>query len=244
LARTKAEVSIHNDGCQLPNGGGGLQIDTTLKDDLPSPLAVWASGRDASIWEPGIAKRIPAGSKLNFQVHYAKVAGSVQKDRSSIGMIFAKAQPTKLHDTAWVYNTYFQIPSGAERHRATACWTTSEDIQLKALQPHMHMRGAAMEVRVFYPDGRNAILLNVPRYEFNWQTNYSLKQPLLIPKGTRFLVTGVFDNSAKNKYNPDPTQIVRHGEPTYDEMLICFLDYTKDTKPIALSVGGQASPKE
>src|SRR5262249_47111410 len=162
LIRTKVNVPVHNDGCQLPNGGGGLQIDTTQRNNIDSPLFVWAPGRNANIWESGAAQRIPAGSKLRFQIHYAKVAGSVQKDRSSVGMIFAKEQPAKLHETAWVYNSYFQIPSGVERHRVTACWTTPEDIQIEAFMPHMHVRGAAMEVKAFYLDGRSAILLNVP----------------------------------------------------------------------------------
>ncbi|HXG67220.1 MAG TPA: hypothetical protein VNO70_19110, partial [Blastocatellia bacterium] len=97
---------------------------------------------------------------------------------------------------------------------------------------HMHLRGAAMEIKAFYPDGRSEMLLNVPNYSFSWQTVYYLKQPKAIPKGTRFLVTGYFDNSAKNKYNPDPTQAVRFGEPTYDDMMIGWIDYTIDSQEL------------
>jgi hypothetical protein len=244
LSRTKAKAPVHNDGCQLVNGGGGFEIDTTRRNDLDSALFVWAPGRDANIFELGTAKLIPAGSKIKFIVHYAKIAGSIQKDRSSVGLIFANKPPAKLYETMNIYNTYFQIPSGTERHRVTACVTTSEDIRINAFMPHMHLRGAAMEVRAFYQDGRNAILLNVPRYDFNWQTNYSLKQPLSVPKGTRLFITGTFDNSARNKFNPDPSQLVRFGEPTYDEMMVCFLDYTVDSKPVALTAGGQASPRQ
>ena len=92
----------------------------------------------------------------------------------------------------------------------------------------MHNRGKAMEIKVFYPDGRSEVLLNVPRYDFAWQTSYSFKQPVAIPKGTRFMVTGYFDNSAKNKNNLDPWQEVRFGEPTYDETMIGWIDYTVD----------------
>jgi hypothetical protein len=127
-------------------------------------------------------------------------------------------------------NTYFKIPPGAERHRVTGCWTAQEDIHLHSLTPHMHYRGAAMEYKVFYPDGREEVLLNVPNYSFSWQTTYVPKQPIAIPKGTRFLVTGYFDNSAKNKFNPDPTQSVRFGQPTYDEMMAGFINYTIDGK--------------
>jgi mono/diheme cytochrome c family protein len=227
LQRVKADAPVQNDGCALPNGGGGSQRDASKRDALSSMLTVWAPGRDINVWEPGMAKKIPAGSNLIFQMHYNKAAGSVQTDRSSIGLIFAKEPPSKLHTTELVYNAYMQIPAGTERHRTTACWTTPNDIQLTAIMPHMHLRGAAMEVQAIYPDGRAETLLNVPRYDFSWQTNYSLRQPAMIPKGTKFLVMAWFDNSAKNKFNPDPTKAIRWGEPTYDEMLACFLDYTQ-----------------
>ena len=230
VRRVKADAPVHNDGCGLPNGGSGSLRDASRRDNLLQMLTVWAPGRDVNQWEPSVAKKIPAGSQIILQVHYSKAAGSVQKDRSSIGLIFAKEPPAKLHTTELIYNAYMQIPSGAERHRVTACWTAPGDIEVKAFMPHMHMRGAAMEVKAVYPDGRAVTLLNVPQYDFSWQTNYSLKQTLAIPKGTRFLVTGYFDNSAKNRFNPDPTKAVRWGEPTYDEMLACFIDYISDSQ--------------
>jgi hypothetical protein len=107
---------------------------------------------------------------------------------------------------------------------------------------HMHYRGAALEYKVFYPDGRAEVLLNVPNYSFSWQATYIPKQPIAIPKGTRFLVTGYFDNSAKNKFNPDPSQAVRFGQPTYDEMMIGFINYTVDSqhlKPVSASSSGE-----
>jgi mono/diheme cytochrome c family protein len=228
LRRVKADAPVYDDGCTLPNGGGGSRRDASRRDKNQGLLTVWAPGRDVNVWEPGVVKKIPAGSQIILQVHYSKAAGSVQKDRSSVGLIFAKDAPAKLHVTEMIYNTYMLIPPGAERHRATACWTTPNDIKVKAFMPHMHVRGAAMEVKAIYPDGRAVTLLNVPRYDFSWQTNYSLKQPLAVPKGTRFVVMGQFDNSAKNRFNPDPTKTVRWGEPTYDEMLVCFIDYTLD----------------
>jgi mono/diheme cytochrome c family protein len=246
LRRVKADAPVHNDGCALPNGGGGSLRDASRRDDLRGMLTVWAPGRDVNIWEPGVVKRIPAGSQIILQVHYSKAAGIAQKDRSSVGLIFAKEPPAKLHVTELIYNTYMQIPPGAERHRATACWTAPADIQVKAFMPHMHMRGSAMEVKAVYPDGRVVTLLNVPQYDFSWQTNFSLKRPLAAPKGTRFLVTGYFDNSAKNRFNPDPTRAVRWGDPTYDEMLACFIDYilpVQSSNGAATLSTGEASPK-
>lgn len=163
------------------------------------------------------------------------------KDRSSVGVIFAKELPRQLAVTRGIGNTYFQIPPAVEHHRVTGCWTALEDIHLHSLTPHMHYRGAAMEYKVFYPDGREEVLLDVPNYSFAWQTTYIPKQPIAIPKGTRFLVTGYFDNSSKNKFNPDPDQTVRFGQPTYDEMMIGFINYTVDSqqlKPASASSSG------
>jgi hypothetical protein len=139
-----------------------------------------------------------------------------------IGMIFAKQPPEKLIKTRAVANIFFEIPPNAERHKVTAAWTPSLDITIHSLSPHMHYRGAAMEYKVFYPDGKSEVLLNVPAYSFNWQTVYRPQTPIRIPAGSKIQVTGYFDNSAKNKFNPDPAKAVRQGEPTYDEMMMGF----------------------
>jgi mono/diheme cytochrome c family protein len=244
LMRAKPDAPVYDDGCALPNGGQGADRDGAPKESRLSGLGMmltgFAPGMNPWVWEPGTVKRIPAGSKITFQVHYSKVAGSTQKDRSMIGLVFAKEPPQRLIITRMISNNYFRIPPGAANHRVTACWTATEDIRLTAALPHMHVRGKAIEVKAFYPDGRSETLLNVPNYSFAWQTFYYFKQPLAIPKGTRLLVTGYFDNSPKNKYNPDPARAVRFGEPTYDEMMGSFIDYTVEgqpLKPIALGNG-------
>jgi mono/diheme cytochrome c family protein len=247
LMRAKPDAPVYDDGCALPNGGQGADRDAAPRESRLSGLGMmltgFAPGMNPWVWEPGTVKKIPAGSKITFQVHYSKVTGSTQKDRSMIGLVFAKEPPQRLLITRMISNNYFRIPPGAANHRVTACWTATEDIRLTAAMPHMHVRGRAIEVKAFYPDGRSETLLNVPNYSFAWQTFYYLKQPLAIPKGTRLLVTGYFDNSPKNKYNPDPTRAVRFGEPTYDEMMGSFIDYTiegQPLKPIALA-NGQSS---
>jgi mono/diheme cytochrome c family protein len=242
LRRVKPNVSVFDDGCQLPNGGGGNQPDGSGELKFGQFLTRFLPGTKPAIWEPGTVRRIPAGAKILFEIHYARTTGQVEKDRSTIGLVFAKHPPQKELMTAMVSNYYFRIPPGAENHRVTSCWTTPQDIHLVTARPHMHNRGKAMEIKVFYPDGRSEVLLNVPSYDFSWQTSYSFKQPVAIPKGTRFVVTAYFDNSAKNKFNPDPTKTVRFGNPTYDEMMVGALDYTVDSqslKPAAApGVGG------
>jgi mono/diheme cytochrome c family protein len=228
LVRTKADAPVADDGCADPKGGRLSRSDRGQDMENGQLLAGYAPGMNQAIWEPGTVKKIPAGSKIVFQMHYSKVAGSVQKDRSSIGLILAKNRPEKLVHTYGIANNAFLIPPGEANHKVTACWTAPDDVHLINFMPHLHLRGKAVEYKAFYPDGSSEILLNVPQYDFSWQTVYYFKQTKAIPKGTRIMVTGYFDNSTKNKYNPDPTKAVRYGEPTYDEMMIGWMDYTLD----------------
>ena len=228
LMRMKPGMPVYDDGCALPNGGNGETVDVKQESPGLDLLVGFAPGMNAGVMEPGTVKRIPAGSKLLLQMHYSKTTGKVEKDRSSIGLILAKTPPDRHQYTRGIANTYFQIPAGAENHKVTSCWTTTEDIHLETLMPHMHLRGKAMRIEAFYPDAHSEVLLDVPNYSFSWQTVYYLKKPIALPKGTRIVVTGYFDNSAKNKYNPDPSQAVRFGEPTYDDMMIGWINYTVD----------------
>lgn len=228
LRRTKANAPIHNDSCQLPNGGSGNDRQGQQDSGDIVWLAAYAPGTPPFSLPSQTAIRVPAGSKLLFQMHYSKVAGSVQKDRSSIGLIFAKQKAEKEQFVRALSNGYFSIPAGAERHQVAACWTVPEDIHVFSFAPHMHVRGKAQRVEAFYPNGKHEVLLNVPNYDFGWQASYKPMQPIALPKGTRILATSWFDNSARNKANPDPTKVVRWGDPTYDEMMISFISYTKD----------------
>jgi hypothetical protein len=247
LRRLRPDVSVYDDGCQLPNGGAGNQLDGGGEFRYGMFLGAFRPGSKPEPWEPGAVKKIPAGSKILLQIHYARTTGKVEKDRSMIGLVFAKQPPRKELLTRMISNNYFLILGGAENHRVTACWTAPEDLHLVNAMPHMRNRGKAMEIKAYYPDGRSEVLLNVPRYDFAWQTSYSFKQPVAIPKGTKFMVTGYFDNSAKNKNNPDPWQEVRFGEPAYDEMMIGWIDYTVDGRPLnptaAPDVKGASQPQ-
>ncbi len=232
LMRVKPDQPVTDDGCEAnpQRGGGGEQF-----------LTGYAPGHNADIWTAGVGKRIPAGSIIRFQIHYSNqtINGSaVERDRSAVGLVFAKEPPQKLMTTNSVGNIFFKIPAGAENHRVTACRTLKRDTMIYALMPHMHLRGKAMEYKVFYPDGKTEVLINVPKYDFAWQTNYTLKQPKLLPKGSKIMVTAHFDNSTKNRFNPDPTKDVRYGEPTYDEMMLGFMDFVTEMPPVA-----QVDPK-
>ncbi|MCI0665927.1 MAG: DUF3471 domain-containing protein, partial [Acidobacteria bacterium] len=221
VRRVGMDAPVIDDGCNSPQGG------SLGSSGGPMLLCVYAPGRNADMWPAGTAKRVPAGSNFIFQMHYAKTTGKPEKDLTKVGLLFAKAPVEKMIESRDVTNFFIKIPPGAENHEATACYTFPQDVQLVNYMPHMHVRGKDMKYEVLYPDGRRETLLSV-NYNFNWQTLYKLKKPLPIPKGTKFIVTAHFDNSAKNKYNNDPTRTVRFGEPTYDEMLVGFVDYIRE----------------
>lgn len=231
LMRIKMDQPVVDDGCAQNGRGGG-------NDNL---LVGFAPGRNADIYAAGTARKIPAGSTIRFQIHYSNQTlggGTVEKDRSMIGLVFTDKAPERTVTTNSIGNIMFKIPAGAENHRVTACRTIKRDTTIYALEPHMHLRGKSMEYKVFYPDGKEEVILSVPNYDFAWQTNYILKEPKRLPKGSRIMVTGIFDNSAKNKFNPDPTKDVRYGEPTYDEMMLGFMDFVTEMPAIA-----QVDPK-
>jgi peroxiredoxin len=195
-----------------PDGIGDGMLVAYAPGDLPMHL------------RPGMAKRIPKGSVLAFQMHYTP-NGTEQTDRSSVGLIFSKEPPKVEVRTRAIAQRLFALPPGDANYKVTSHSTFHEDAQLLAFFPHMHLRGKSFEYRAVYADGHSEVLLSVPRYDFNWQTNYELAEPLRLPAGTRIECTAHFDNSAGNPNNPDPTRRVGWGDQTWDEMMIGFVDY-------------------
>ena len=173
------------------------------------------------VFAPGTARLVKAGSNIVFQMHYT-TNGEATTDRTSIGLVFAKEPPTRTLVTGNALNARFVIPAGAESHEVKSSKTFNEDVHLTSFMPHMHFRGKDFVYTAVYPDGRSEILLNVPKYDFNWQLTYVLEKPVALPKGTRLDCVAHFDNSTKNKYNPDPTKEVRWGDQTWEEMMIGF----------------------
>jgi hypothetical protein len=230
LARVKQDAPVIDDGAKLPNGGAVFkrQISEQGSDLFSILLASYAPGKAPDIYAQGMAKKIPAGSLIVLQLHYSSFRGALaqpQTDRTSVALVFAKEPPDKEVRTLTVANHFFKIPPGADNHAVTASHTFDQDVELINYMPHMHLRGKDMKYEAIYPNGRREILLWVPRFNFNWQTVYRLKNAITMPKGTKLIVTAHFDNSPANRYNPDPTKAVRWGDPTYDEMMVGWLDY-------------------
>ena len=188
-----------------------------------------APGDPPLILPPGVAKRIPAGAELIFQMHYTPT-GKVEKDRSQVGLVLYKGKepPIGFAETKGIMNPRFKIPAGAESHPVESSFTFREDVTLLWLMPHMHLRGKDFRYLATYPNGKSEVLLSVPRYDFNWQNAYSFAAPLKLPKGTKIDCLAHFDNSDGNPANPDPKKDVVWGDQTWEEMMIGWVGYMPD----------------
>ena len=190
-------------------------------------LATYVPGDAPTVYSAGIAKLIPAGSRLKFGIHYTP-DGIARIDRSKIGLVFAKDPVKHRAYTRSVENTKFAIPAHAEAHQVTSTYTPMSNINLLSFSPHMHVRGKDFRYTATYPNGRTETLLSVPAYDFGWQSTYILAEPKAIPQGTRIDCVAHFDNSTTNPANPNPSQRVEWGEQSFQEMMIGYFDYVLD----------------
>jgi hypothetical protein len=163
-------------------------------------------------------------------MHYT-ANGTAQKDRSSVGLIFAKEPPKREVFSLAVANLSLRIPPGADNYEREATFVFRNPAHIFGFMPHMHLRGKDIRAEVIYPDDRKETVLSVPHYNFGWQCVYRLEQPLAMPKGSKIHFIAHFDNSAKNPNNPDPTQEVRWGDQTWEEMMIGWTDVAFDREP-------------
>ena len=190
-------------------------------------LVGFAPGEQPAILGPDMGRKIPAGADLVFQVHYTP-NGNAVSDKSYVGLIFTKTPPKQELLTRPVLNARFVIPPGDPNYKVESSYTFTEDSHIYSLMPHMHLRGKDFIYKMTYPDGTSKVILSVPHYDFSWQSNYNLKEPLAAPKGSRLDCLAHFDNSEQNKYNPDPKKEVRWGDQTWEEMMIGWTSYTLD----------------
>jgi hypothetical protein len=190
-------------------------------------IAQIAPGTNATVFAPGSAMLLPAGTTLTFQVHYT-TNGEAGTDQSSIGFKFAPQPPTREVYATAMMNPRFMIPAGAANHPVEAKMEFLEDVTIYSMAPHTHLRGKAWHYTLTYPDGRSEVILSVPRYDFNWQTDYVFATPLRVPKGSILTSVAHYDNSKENKANPDPTQPVYWGDQTWEEMQYTGIMYSID----------------
>lgn len=186
-------------------------------------LAGYAPGAAPQIWKPGVARLLPAGADLVFQMHYTS-NGKPASDRTQIGLVFAKSPPQEMAVAMRAVNSWFTIPPRDANYRVEASATMRQQVKLAAIRPHMHLRGKSFEMRAVFPDKTSKVVLRVPKYDFHWQPYYYLQTPIVLPPGTVLECVAYFDNSANNPRNPDPNETVTWGEQSWEEMMIGWFD--------------------
>ena len=226
-------------GMQEPRDEAVQEAKRAPNNDRPAPragsgpfVADFAPGQSVRVYAEDTALRIPAGTTLVFQIHYT-AAGKATTDRSKIGMVFAKEKPKSEVMIAALQNANFTLPAGQSDVKVDAEMTLNRDMTIWSMLPHTHVRGKRWAYQAIYPDGRTEDILSVPKYDFNWQTEYVFKQPLKLPKGTKIHSIAWYDNSTANKSNPDPSADVHWGDQTWQEMQFTAFAFTLD--PVASS---------
>ncbi len=187
-------------------------------------LAGFVPGTRTAPFPDGMAKRLPAGSELVFQIHYTAI-GTEQTDQTLLGIVFEDDPNSLTHEIqcSSVVDPFIRIPPGENNYTSTADLPKPlPECEILSVNPHMHVRGKSFRMTALYPDGSKSVLVDVPSYDFNWQTEYRLTQSMKVPAGTQVLGEATFDNSEDNLNNPDPTDWVSFGDQTWDEMMIGY----------------------
>lgn len=205
-------------------------------------FAAYVPGNSTSELPDDCAKLLPAGSRLHFQFHFAP-NGTAATEQTRIGFVYAKAPPANVVQVKGVGNGQLSIPPGAPNHAESGMLRLMNDTRILSYLPHMHLRGKAFRYEAQLPDGQMQVLLDIPRYDTNWQISYRLAEPLELPKGTVIRATGWFDNSRNNPANPDPTKTVTWGPQVYDEMLLGYIEHYP-AKPRAAAPQGPPADRK
>jgi hypothetical protein len=228
LSRVRLDAPVMNDAC------AGERPDlANLSGFEEGSFAAMLPGKPPDVFGDSTPKWIPAGAKLRFQIHYAKV-DKPQTDRTRVGLYLASRSPERPMRRLDLRNRYFLIPAGVENHEVRRCYDFETDKLLVSITPHMHYRGKDARYELVRPDGRRETLLFVSPYNFNWQLLYRFRDPVYVEKGSRMIVTFHYDNSPNHAGNPDPKQVVRWGDRSEDEMMTSWIEYL-DAAPSSLS---------
>jgi Ca2+-binding EF-hand superfamily protein len=212
---------VHHVIVNVHEGKGKLVRDR--EEGIGGYWAAYVPGNASKMYPSGFARKLPAGARISFQIHYTP-SGKATQDQLRMGLFFAKEPPRYAVQTVSIADTKLNIPPGEANHIETTSKTLPTDVNVMAYVAHMHVRGKSFKYEVTLPDGRQETLLDIPHYDFNWQLRYDYKQPRTLPRGSTVKVTAVYDNSANNPANPDPTKTVHWGQQTYDEMMIGYVE--------------------
>ncbi len=184
----------------------------------------YTPGAEAQLIADGAGAPVPAGGQLAFQMHYT-TTGKAATDRTQVGYYVLKTPPKYIKRSTVIGDFGMKIPAGDARHTEIAYQTFPADAYIYTLYPHAHYRGYHVELKAKTPDGKETMLLSLPKYDFNWQRDYDPVEPIFVKAGTKLIATWVYDNSAANKANPDPKIDVTWGEQSFQEMMYFRVNY-------------------
>jgi hypothetical protein len=208
---------------------GAATPDQDASAALGSSLAIYGPGADPVVYPPGVAKKLPAGDSLVFEIHYLP-NGKPGRDRTRLGLRLTDAPPAvEIHGLS-MSNPKLVIPPGAPSFEVKTRTSFNEPFHILSVMPHAHLRGKDFEYRLIYPDGRSEVILAVSKYDWKWQTAYTFASPVAVPARTAIEVTAHYDNSTANRSNPDPQAEVRWGWQPTQEMMFSYLTFTLDAR--------------
>jgi len=187
-------------------------------------LGGYAPGKNAVAYPANTGILLRKEANFRFQVHYTP-NGKAVTDVTRLGLYFYDKPPKHSLEMSIIYDAALAIPANTKTYSQKLDKVFDSDVMLYSLLPHAHLRGKAAKFTAHYPDGREEILLSVPRYDFNWQPLYALNPPKLIPAGTQIVMDMSWDNSAQNPANPDPGKVVHWGDQTWEEMNVGWFRY-------------------
>lgn len=183
----------------------------------------------------GTALMIPKGSQIGISVHYVGQDEPIT-DHMMFGVKFAQGRVDKVIRSIGTYHTKFDIAPGEADYVVETEATLLRPMTIHSSGIHMHLRGSAYTASVTLPDGTTQLIADVPSFDFNWQTNYELANPINVPKGTKYHIRAVWDNSDNNPINPDPSLRIRYGRWTDDEMLNTWSHATLNDENLGLEI--------
>ena len=223
-AARKLDAADPGPGYSTSGGGPGF---------LPAGfVGGWAPGNEPTVLPSGVGNLIPKGSDIVLEVHYHK-NGKPETDQTNVGIYYAKGPIHKRIRSLMVINPFLHIPAGAENHPVSASTKVFRNVTVLDCTPHMHLIGHNMRVDATLPDNSTKQIVNVPDWDFNWQTSYEFKEPLKLPAGTKISLLAHYNNSTGNLRNPNAVPKEIHwGEQTTDEMCIAFISYTEDDEDL------------
>ncbi|MGK0373621.1 MAG: hypothetical protein ACJA2E_000088 [Arenicella sp.] len=206
-------------------GSSEKQPQGRLSEIFENFIITYAPGNEASTMPPGTGVFVPKGGVYQFQIHYTPY-GKKTVDQSKIGLYFSDKPPANFYREQVIVNFELAIPANAEQHEEKAYFLFDKDADIHALFPHSHYRGVSSTFEVQYPDGTVETILSVPNYDFNWQRTYQFTEPKRVPAGSKMVHRTIYNNSAKNRGNPAPDEVVYWGLQSEQEMLYGSVGYS------------------